>query len=115
MIADAGDEAGEIGLGVHAIEFATLDQGEEDRGALAAAVGSEEGPVAASERQRANRALGRLLLISRRPSSVKRQSVFETYDDIIDAACEAWRNLMAIPDTITSIGLRDWAHIGQES
>lgn len=41
--------------------------------------------------------------------------VFETYDDIIDAACEAWRNLMAIPDTITSIGLRDWAHIGQES
>jgi putative transposase len=39
--------------------------------------------------------------------------VFETYDVIIDAACEAWRKLIAQPETITSIGLRDWAHIGQ--
>ena len=39
--------------------------------------------------------------------------VFETYDDIIDAACDAWRNLIALPQTITSIGSRDWAHIGQ--
>jgi hypothetical protein len=39
--------------------------------------------------------------------------VFESYEAIIDAACEAWRNLMAKPKTITSIGLRDWAHIGQ--
>ncbi len=38
---------------------------------------------------------------------------FETYDVIIDAACEAWRKLIAQPETITSIGLRDWAHIGQ--
>jgi hypothetical protein len=39
--------------------------------------------------------------------------VFETYDDIIDIACEAWRKLLAEPETITSIGLRQWAHIGQ--
>ena len=39
--------------------------------------------------------------------------VFETYDAIIDAACEAWRNLVAQPRTITSIGMRDWAHVGQ--
>jgi hypothetical protein len=41
--------------------------------------------------------------------------VFDTYDAIIAAACEAWRNLMALPETITSIGLRDWAHVGQAS
>jgi len=39
--------------------------------------------------------------------------VFETYDAIIDAACEAWRKLIAQPQTITSIGLRDSANIGQ--
>jgi len=39
--------------------------------------------------------------------------VFETYDDIIDIACEAWRKLLAEPQTIMSIGLRDWANIGQ--
>ncbi|MFN8829864.1 MAG: transposase, partial [Labrys sp. (in: a-proteobacteria)] len=39
--------------------------------------------------------------------------VFETYADIIDAACEAWNSLVALPDTITSIGMRNWAHIGQ--
>ena len=39
--------------------------------------------------------------------------VFDTYDEIIDAACQAWRNLIAQPEAITSIGLRDWAHVGQ--
>ncbi len=39
--------------------------------------------------------------------------VFDTYDDIIDAACDAWNRLIAQPKTITSIGMRDWAHIGQ--
>ena len=38
--------------------------------------------------------------------------LFETYDDIIDAACEAWNRLTALPAAITSIGMRDWAHIG---
>jgi transposase len=39
--------------------------------------------------------------------------VFETYDAIIDAACDAWNKLIDQPKTITSIGLREWAHIGQ--
>jgi hypothetical protein len=41
--------------------------------------------------------------------------VFEDYDAIIDAACEAWRRLTDQPETIASIGMRDWAHIGQAS
>jgi transposase len=40
-------------------------------------------------------------------------TVFDTYDDIIDAACHAWNSLTALPHVITSIGMRDWAHIGQ--
>jgi hypothetical protein len=39
--------------------------------------------------------------------------VFDTYEAIIDAACDAWRKLLAQPSTVTSIGLREWAHIGQ--
>ena len=39
--------------------------------------------------------------------------VFETYEAIIEAACEAWRNPLAQPETITSISLRAWALIGQ--
>ena len=39
--------------------------------------------------------------------------VFDTYEDIIDAACDAWRKLIAQPEAITSIGLRDWALTGQ--
>jgi transposase len=39
--------------------------------------------------------------------------VFNTYDAIIDAACDAWQKLIAQPQTITAIGLRDWAHISQ--
>lgn len=40
-------------------------------------------------------------------------SVFDDYDAIIDAACNAWTRLMEQPQTITSIGMRKWAHIGQ--
>ena len=29
------------------------------------------------------------------------------------AACDARRKLTAQPETITSIGMRDWAHVGQ--
>ena len=39
--------------------------------------------------------------------------VFETYTDILEAACEAWNRLTAEPWRIMSIGLRDWAHDGQ--
>ena len=37
-------------------------------------------------------------------------TVFENYDAITDAACAAWRNLTAKPET-TSIGTRDWPHV----
>lgn len=39
--------------------------------------------------------------------------VFETYDDIIEAGCSAWNKLIDQPETIMSIGLRDWAHMRQ--
>jgi hypothetical protein len=39
--------------------------------------------------------------------------VFEGYDDIIDAACDAWNKLTIKPGVITSIGSRQWAHVGQ--
>ncbi len=39
--------------------------------------------------------------------------VFDTYEHIIEAACEAWRQFIANPQAITSIGMRQWAHIGQ--
>ncbi len=39
--------------------------------------------------------------------------VFNTYEEIIEAACQAWRNLIMRPEAISSIGLRDWAHVGQ--
>ena len=40
-------------------------------------------------------------------------TVFETYDAVIEAACEAWNKLLAKPSTITSIEARTWAHSGQ--
>jgi len=39
--------------------------------------------------------------------------IFEDYDAIIDAGCDAWNKLLAQPETIKSIGMRDWAHTGQ--
>ena len=39
--------------------------------------------------------------------------IFETYDHIIDAACDAWRKLIAQPATITAIGTRQWVGTGQ--
>jgi hypothetical protein len=37
--------------------------------------------------------------------------VFENHTEISDAACEAWNKLTALPAVITSIGMRDWAHV----
>ncbi len=37
--------------------------------------------------------------------------VFPTYEAILDAGCQAWNKLIAQPETITSIGMRKWAHI----
>jgi hypothetical protein len=47
------------------------------------------------------------------PQNWLSNTVFENYDAIIDAACAAWRKLIAKPETITSIAMRDWAHPGQ--
>jgi transposase len=35
--------------------------------------------------------------------------VFENYEAIVDACCEAWNALMALPKRIRSITQRDWA------
>jgi transposase len=35
--------------------------------------------------------------------------VFDTYDAIVDACCDAWNSLTNEPDRITSIATRDWA------
>ena len=35
--------------------------------------------------------------------------VFENYEAIVDACCEAWNALMALPERIRSITQRDWA------
>ena len=39
--------------------------------------------------------------------------VFEDYEAILDAGCDAWNRLVAQPETIMSIGMRDWAHAGR--
>ena len=39
--------------------------------------------------------------------------VFDSYEDIIDAACDAWNKLIDKPWKIMSIGMRKWAHEGQ--
>lgn len=35
--------------------------------------------------------------------------VFETYDAIVDACCNAWNALMEMPERIESIATREWA------
>jgi transposase len=36
--------------------------------------------------------------------------VFESYDDIVTLASEAWNRLIDRPSKIMTIGLREWAH-----
>jgi len=43
-----------------------------------------------------------------------RLGVSDSYDDVIDAACDAWNRLVDLPGTITSIGIRAWAHVCHE-
>jgi transposase len=35
--------------------------------------------------------------------------VFETYTAIVDACCDAWNALVALPEQIRSIATREWA------
>ncbi|MBI5112594.1 MAG: IS630 family transposase, partial [Rhodovulum sp.] len=37
--------------------------------------------------------------------------VFDTYDDIVDACCDAWNALAAEPGRIRSIATRAWAAV----
>ena len=39
--------------------------------------------------------------------------VFEDYDAIFEAGCQAWNKLINQPQTIMSIGSREWAHKGR--
>ena len=39
--------------------------------------------------------------------------VFETYDAVVEACCDAWNWLIAQPDRITSIGTRAWAQVSE--
>ncbi len=39
--------------------------------------------------------------------------IFDGYDAVVTAACDAWNSLTADPDRIKSIGSRQWAVIGQ--
>lgn len=38
-------------------------------------------------------------------------SVFETYDDIVEACCQAWTFFTQDPKTVTSITSRKWAQV----
>jgi len=35
--------------------------------------------------------------------------LYQTYGDILEACCEAWNSLMAMPEQIASIATRSWA------
>ncbi len=39
--------------------------------------------------------------------------VFDGYEVIVDAACQAWNKLIEQPQRILSIATRNWAAIGQ--
>ncbi len=37
-------------------------------------------------------------------------TIFTSYEEIVDHCCSAWNKLVEQPSRITSIGLRQWAH-----
>jgi transposase len=39
--------------------------------------------------------------------------VFETWDDIVTACCEAWNDFTRDPAIVSSVTNRDWAHVTQ--
>lgn len=41
--------------------------------------------------------------------------IFETYDAILGACCDAWNALVGMPDTIRSIATREWLLIERET
>jgi hypothetical protein len=45
------------------------------------------------------------------PRSLLSHCVFDTYEAILDACCDAWNALIAKSEVIASIGARDWAQV----
>ena len=39
--------------------------------------------------------------------------IFDTYETIVDACCDAWNWFIRQPERITSIGHREWASVNQ--
>ncbi len=39
--------------------------------------------------------------------------VFDNYDAIVDACCEAWNDLLETPERVTSITSREWAQVSE--
>jgi len=39
--------------------------------------------------------------------------VFDNYDAIVDACCEAWNDLLAAPERVVSITSRGWAKVSE--
>lgn len=37
--------------------------------------------------------------------------IYETYDAIVQACCDAWNDLMATPDRIVTLASRHWAEV----
>jgi transposase len=37
--------------------------------------------------------------------------LYDSYEAIVEACCDAWNWLMAAPDTITAIANRTWANV----
>jgi hypothetical protein len=37
--------------------------------------------------------------------------LYDTYEDIVDACCDAWNPLMALPNTIATLTRREWAKV----
>jgi hypothetical protein len=62
MVADAGQNIPEIGLRIKAVELGRLDQGVDDGGAFAAAVGAGEEPVLAADGERPDRTFGGIVV-----------------------------------------------------
>ncbi len=44
-------------------------------------------------------------------SNILSHQVWETYDAIVDACCDAWNGLMRTPEIIRSIATRVWAQV----
>jgi len=45
------------------------------------------------------------------PGNTLSHQVWETYEDIVDACCNAWNALMRTPEILRSIATGDWAQV----